>query len=321
MESLGIAVVALGVLWVFGLLSIHALALLMGSVSGSWVAVEQRLYERGFEYRNLSVIETLSHFGGHAFTVGGALLGWGPIVLYLRQLVSHAGKLAGLASVGALRPIPVRVPTLSDVGTFYREARGLWADGVVAQAFERAVILVVGAITGERVTGYFFQARRLAMVPHQLLQPLTFRMAFNYFSREESRTQRYHVLTRGLAAAFLGLSAGAGVAALSAEALIPWLLGEPWRPVVPLFVGMVGVMVGVTTFTSLQAYHMAVGRMRRFLLVARLPQYLMFLGATLLAIALGTSESRLLAWGLSASFVVPSGLLWMYLHTATEEGK
>lgn len=317
-ETLGILALAGAVLSIIDLLSLEAILLLLGSVIGSWTAVESRLYERGFEYRNLSVIETVSHLGGHLFTVAGALAGWGAIVLYLRTLINQVAKLTGLGAVGALRAIPVkRAMNRSDWKDLLRQVRGFWADGVLAQGFERAVILVVAGMTGERTTGFFFQARRLAVVPHQLLQPVTFRMAFNYFSRETSPTQIQLLRERGLGLACLGLSIGAVIAYVTADPIIPWLFGEGWDSVVPLFRGMAGVLVGMTLFTMLQAYHMALGRMGRFVALGRSGQYAMFLVAALMGVLGLAPAANLLALGLSASFLVPTGLL---LATPSEQG-
>lgn len=308
-ESIGITLAAVVVLWVVGLLSVEAFILLGGSVGASWLSVETRLYERNFEYRKLSLIETLSHVFSHLFTVLGALAGWGAIVLYLRGVVRKVGTALGLKTVGALRAIPIRLPTYREWRKLYRQVRELWTDGMLAQGFERAVILVVGALTGERVTGYFFQARRLAIVPHQLLKPVTFRMAFNYFSREEMPSERRRVLDRGLGIGCLILTTVAAVAYLLADPVIPWLFGANWGPVVPLFRGMAGALVGLTLFTTLQAYHMALGRMGRFVAIGRCGQYVMF-GLAALAGVMGLAPGEdLLAYGLSASFLVPTALL------------
>lgn len=308
-ESFGIFGVALAVLWSLQLVSAGALALLTGSVAGSWLSVETRLYERSFRYKNLSVIETLAHLFGHLFTVLGAMLGWGAIVLYLREPIRQLGKAVGLGTVGGLQAIPFRLPNRRDWSKLFELARGFWADGVLAQGFERAVILVVAALTGERITGYFFQARRLAVVPHQLLQPVTFRMAFNYFSREKSGSERKRVLDVGLAVGCVGLGIVAGLAYLLADPVIPWLFGGEWGPVVPLFRGMAGVLVGLTLFTTLQAYHMALGRMGHFMAIGRSGQYVMFALAALAgAVALVPSEDAL-AFGLTASYLVPTVLL------------
>lgn len=311
-ESLGITVAALVVLATLNLLSVGALLLLGATVSASWLSVETRLYERRFKYRNLSVIETVSHAVGHVAAVGGALLGWGAIVLYLREPVRRAGKVVGLAAVGGLQRIPIRKPSFDGWKQLYEQVRGFWADGFLAQGFERAVILVVAGLTGHRVTGYFFQARRLAVVPHQLLQPVTFRMAFNIFSRLESPEERQRVLDRGLATGCLLLTLGGAVSYLLADPVIPWLFGETWAPVVPLFRGMAGVLVGLTLFTTLQAYHMALGQMSHFVKIGRTAQY----GAFALAAGAGTvnfvAAQDALAYGLSASFLVPTALLLVF---------
>ena len=48
----------------------------------------------------------------------------------------------------------------------------------------------MGAIASEKAVGLFFQARRLAIVPYELMMPITSRMADNYFSHKVQGVER-----------------------------------------------------------------------------------------------------------------------------------
>lgn len=332
MGALGVQTVviglgAAGLLWAFGLLRWDAGILLVSVLASSWVNAELRLYERKFDYQNISVIETAAHGAGHLFTVAGALAGLGALVLYLRLGVQLLAKLAGLKAVGRLRAFPVRWLTREEWTTIFRKIRGFWLDGVLAQSFERLVILLVGALVGERATGFFYQARRLAVVPHQLASPVTSRIAFNYFSHHVDPDRRGRVLRRTLSWELAALAGLGGLGLLLADPVIPWLFGADWQPVVPLFRAMAGMVVGMTMLNTLNAYFMAVDRLQPFILLGRGGQYLgilMSVAAAALMPALGYDLG--LSLGLSVAYLIGTFLAWYMAESesvavGTESGR
>jgi len=297
------------VLWSFGLLNLAAIILLVASMCSIWLASQVCLYEREFDYRRLSWVETGSQLAGHLLAVLGALVGLGPIVLYLRAAVQQFCRLGGLRSLGSLRWIPLRWLNSKDWKLVIRQVRGFWADGFLEQSFARLVILLVGGLAGQRAAGYFFQARRLAVLPHQLLQPLTFRMAFNYFSHRAPENRQSRILVKGLALAGGGLLLTAVAAVIGAGPVIPWVFGPGWEPVVPLFVAMAGVIVGLTLFNSLKSYCMARAQMQTFMIFGRGVQYIA-IGLAALFVWLNVVNASLgLAIGLSSSYVLATLLL------------
>ncbi len=296
---------ALGLLWAFDLLRLDAAILLLSVLGSMWVHAQVTLYERRFEYRGISVMETGAHGAGHLFAVLGALAGVGALVLYLRSAIQLVGKLVGLGVLGGLRPVPLRWLSWEDWKEVFGRIREFWLDGALAQTFERLVILMVGVLVGERVTGFFYQARKLATVPHRLLKPVTSRIAFNYFSHHLDAGRRDRALRRTLAWELVGLTALAVAVFLLADPVVPWLFGEDWAPVVPLLQGMAGVIVGVTAFNTLNAYYMALNRLRPFILLGRLGQYVGLLLVTTAVALLPRIDFALgLAMGLSAAYLV-----------------
>lgn len=303
-QMLAVGAGAFLLLWSFGLLNVEAMILLVASVSSAWVAFRVCLFEREFDYKRLSWVETASQLAGHVFAVAGVLLGLGALVLYLRGAVQQLCRFGGLRLAGALPRISLRWLNLEDWRLVTRQVRGFWADGVLEQSFERFVILLLGGLAGERTTGYFFQARRLANLPHQLMQPLTFRMAFNYFSHRATESNKGRVLLKGLGMAGGGLLLIAVLAVTLADPVIPWVFGPGWAPVVPLFIAMVGIIVGMTLFNTLKSYFMAESRMRTFMIFGRTVQYAA-VGVAALAISINVVEAPLgLALGLSSGFVL-----------------
>lgn len=304
-QTVVVGIGALGLLWAFDLLRLDATILLLSVLGSMWVHAQVTLYERRFEYRGISVMETGAHGAGHLFAVVGALAGVGALVLYLRSAVQLVGKLVGLGALGGLRAVPVRWLRREDWKEVFARIKGFWLDGALAQTFERLVILAVGVLVGERATGFFYQARKLATIPHRLLKPVTSRIAFNYFSHHVEAECRKETLRRTLAWELGGLAVLAVAVFLLADPVVPWLFGDDWVPVVPLLQGMSGVIVGMTTFNTLNAYYMALNRLRPFILLGRLGQYvglLLVTGAVALVPGIGFALG--LAVGLSVAYLV-----------------
>lgn len=57
-----------------------------------------------------------------------------------------------------------------------RAARGIWLDSMLDNNFQRLSLLAVNAGAGLNGAGLFFQAQRLAVVPHQFLMPVVGRV-------------------------------------------------------------------------------------------------------------------------------------------------
>lgn len=297
LQTAVVGLASLLLLWALDLLRLDASILLLSVLGGYWVQAQMTLYERRFDYQRLSVLDTTAHGAGHLFAVAGALAGWGAIVLYLRFAVQLVGRLVGLLVVDGFRSMPLRRLRKPEWSELFRRVREFWLDGVLAQSFERLVVLVVGAMAGERATGFFHQARRLAVVPHQLADPVTGRIALNYFSHRVKEGERRKAL-RNLLGWTTGILAVVALGTvLLADPVVPWLFGREWAPVVPLLRAMAGVIVGMTTFNALNAYYMALSRLRPFVALGRGGQY----GGLLAALAvLALTPIADIAFGLSA---------------------
>ncbi|MCS4044985.1 PST family polysaccharide transporter [Salinibacter ruber] len=272
-ETLLIGGIASIVLAVFGYLHARSMVLLVATLAGTWVQMERVLYERSFEYKSLSIIETIAQACAHGFAVAGAFAGIGSFVLYLRNPIRQSILSIGLYWAGAIQTLPVRWLTVQDWTHILDRLKGFWTDGVLVRLFDRATVLIVGAIAGEQTTGFFFQARKLATAPDKILGPITNRVAFNYFSNRVEPGHRYDALRKSLLFFGVPLVVCAFLAALLADPIIPWVFGEEWKPAVPILQAMIGVVVGMPLLSLVKAYSMSRNSMRRLILAGRGVQF------------------------------------------------
>lgn len=309
------------VLALFGLLDVAAILLVIGSAAGSWVSAQSALYERKFEYRKLSVIQTSGQTLAQVVAVAGAALGMGAIVLYVRSLIQFAVTGTGLAFLGELRRLPLRVLRAPDRSLLWKRVRGFWGDGLLEQVFERLVIVATGLLVSERVTGYFYQARLLAGVPQSLLAPFALRIRMNQLAHHTRESRRVAVTIRSVGVTVVPLLGAAALAFWLADPLVPWLLGSGWEGTVPLFIAMLGLIPGLTLLDTIKAYFMAEGNMRPFLFIGRGGQYAGAVVTAAIAIWSGVEPARSLGFGVSFAYVVPVGLLVLWLLRQKSDGK
>jgi len=313
-ETLLVGSGAVTTLWALNLLTIGAIILLVTSLATTWVQTQLRLYERTFEYKRITYVESAAYFSSRLLAVVGAYFGVGSIVLYLRNTVRQTVIFEGLRRLSGFTALPFRWLTLRDWRTYLQKLKGFWADGLLERMFDRAVVMTIGGLAGEETTGYFYQARRLAITPNQVLRPFSYRMAFNHFSNRVREENRYSTLWKGLLAEVGVLGLVVMTAWLFADPAIPWLFGEQWRPVVPMVLAMTGVIVGMPMLGTLQVYFKAQNRMRPFIIWARGFQYVMIALAAWTAFLTPLDVGVLLSIGLSASFLCGSLAAWGVAH-------
>jgi len=305
LQSVTIVSAATAILWVQSLLTLEAGILLTGGFIAPWVSLFVKNYERDFEYRNISILESGAHIGCHAIAVVGALLGMGGIVLYVREFTRSVGKMIGVWYLNAIRSFDLRLPRVSDWKFVFSQVRGFWVDGILESSYERLLIIAVEALAGQRITGYFFQAKRLAIVPHQLLQPLTSRIAYNYFSHRVSVKAGVRKLLQTLAAEFALLVFAAVGVLYFADPIIPFVFGSTWSGVVPLLQAMVGVVACLTLFNTLKFYCMANGLMRSFVGFGRGWQFAgLGIAVTTVLLDWNSDGGVVLSIGYSAGYVI-----------------
>lgn len=279
-ETFLVGAISVTVLELFGYLRPRSLIFLLATLGTSWVNTKRSLYERNFEYRELSILESAAAASAHALTVAGAFAGLGALVLYLRNAIRQTIVTIGLQWLGAWQQLPVRWLTLDDWRHLLNRLRGFWTDGVLNRLFDRATVLLVGSIAGEQTTGYFFQARKLAFAPDKILGPVTNRVALSHFSQRVEEKNQYNELIKGLLIIGFPLLLAGILVFLLADPVIPWVFGKDWAPAVPILQVMTGVIVGMPLLSLVQAYAMSAGVMEKFVISGRGTQFLVLATST-----------------------------------------
>lgn len=239
---------------------------------GHWTSQNRAFYERDMKFGGLAMVETLVQLCGHMLAVILILVGVGSASLYLRELFFAIAGLAGLAGIGALSIYQFRVLRLTEWRAVLRDGRGVWLDAMLENSFSRMTLLLVNAGAGLYGAGLFFQAQRLAMVPQQLLQPISGRVVAVWFGRTECAGQRRLMRRRMLLVTAPPLAIAALLAWTVADPVVPWIFGAPWTPAAAILTSLAGMILFLPLFEMLRSEVVASKRVR-WLLVSRVIQY------------------------------------------------
>jgi O-antigen/teichoic acid export membrane protein len=215
--------------------------------------IPDAMLERKLQYTTIAAATTASTFGQAVITLGLAWLGWGAwalcagflagkIVYAVWVIIAHPWKYEFAWPDAAARK-------LLGFGMTIAATNLLWT---LNHSVDTAVIL---ALLGTAPLGLYSVAMQLATIPLEKVNVTVNAVSFTTFSRlhnEPERLRRWFIklLTFRAVLAFpmlIGL-------ALVADDVLPMLLGEKWRALVPLFqiLAPVGVvMVASTAYTPL----------------------------------------------------------------------
>jgi O-antigen/teichoic acid export membrane protein len=140
--------------------------------------------------------------------------------------------------------------------------------------FQRLTVLAAGLLGGTRDAGFFFQAQRLSLVPHLVVTPLVSRFAVTWMSRADEAARRV-IRDRLLAVLAIPLLLFVVATLVWAEPVVPWLFGEPWRPVSPILGWLVGAMLFTSLYEVVKSYCQVTSRVG-ILFGSRVGQYVVF---------------------------------------------
>ena len=304
---------AIGAAWlgVSGLLTPWSLLLLAALLLRHFSMNGKSFFERGMPYRRLARVEGGSYLLAYAVSVVLVVNGFGVGALYIREALLSVLLLGTLASVGGLPRYPLRFIRPREWPPIVKQARGVWADGTLENGFMQVVVLLAGFFGGAAGAGVFFQAQRLAVTPHQMIQPIVGRLSLNWFSREEDPSARRIARNRLLLSAAVPLIIASVVTFVFADRFVPFLLGDRWAGAVPVLVSLCGFILFSSLFEVLKMYFFAAHQTRR-VLAARIAQYLgMFIplgvfycvgGVDETTIGLGVSLAYAAAFAVGALF-------------------
>ena len=294
-------------LWFSTGIAWEELIIMAGVMLNHWFRVNQTFYERLMPYRQLTIIESGSALLGHIVGVVLAYAGFGVISLCIRELATATIRIIGLKMVGGLVWEPPHIVSLKQWKRLWQEAKGVWLDSLLEGGFQRLTVLMAGTLVGHHGAGIFFMAQRLAVIPHQLMNPVMARIAANWFARLEERPEQIKARNKLTLISVVVLSLAAGVSFFLSPFLVPLLFGNNWLEAIPALQAMSGMIVFMTLFEIYKVDSLTSSQAFR-LIPARLIQYIGFMGVIfLLPDTMGLSLGLSLAWG--AGFLVLAFLL------------
>lgn len=303
-QILFVSALSVGILWVLGLFGGEALILVMAIAVNNWTALLTRLYEREFKYRNIAIVENGASISVNILSAVGVLLGVGGIVLFLRDLFRGVLQFSILVIMRRLPNLEFARPDREAFVRLRHKVSGIWIDGIAEQLYHRLTILLLGAIATEREVGLFFQARRLASVPNELMMPVTYRMAYNYFSHKVQGRERQRKLGLLIAMEIVVLTAIAGIAAFWGKDLILLFFNEHWLQVVGILLALLGFMVLQPVFETLKSFAMAENRVGRFVVLGRTFQFLSLFAGYIAYNAFSLEPVMAVAYALSLGYLL-----------------
>ena len=288
--------------------------MLVGAVGlRHWTDINKAFFERSMPYRELAIVETGASTGGHLLALTMVLGGFGWIALFVREVLISFINLFGLWCVDGITLYRLRFLTVAEWLALYKDARGIWLDGVMEGNFQRLTILLAGSFDGEATAGLFFQAQRLAFVPHQLLSPIINRILANWFSRTEDAKIRRTGRKKILKILFFPLSIAGILTILFSDPVVPWLFGKTWARVADIFVAMFGMVIFCTLFETLRTYCLAT-RQSVTIFGGRIVQYIGLLFPMAIGFTGWLSTDFALAMGLSTAYFLAFVFIFIALH-------
>lgn len=303
-QILLVSAISIGILWGFGLFGVEALILVLAIAVNSWTVLLTRLFERKFEYRSIAIVENGASIAVNILSVVGALLGLGGIVLFLRDLLRGVLQYGILAVIRRLPKLEFARPDRDAFERLRQRLSGMWIDGIAEQLYHRLIILLLGAIATEKEVGLFFQARRLASVPNELIMPVTYRMAYNYFSRKVEGRERKRKLGVLIVMEFVVLAATASIVVFWGKDLILLFFNERWLPLVGILLALLGFLVLQPVFETLKSFAMAENRMGRFIVLGRTFQFLSLFAGYIAYNVFGLEPVLAVAYALSLGYLL-----------------
>ncbi|MEK6481636.1 oligosaccharide flippase family protein [Catalinimonas sp. 4WD22] len=301
-------------LMLWGMMNIGGLILLIDKLIAPLVLFQLSIFERKLNYKSISFIETTSNTLSHLLVIVLAISGVGFVVLYIRVFAETILRLTHLIYKKELKKMPLKKVNFSAVKNIISNVRGFWLDALLEGMFERILILGGSFLLTERQLGYFVQAKRLAITPHQLLQPIAFRISYNFFNKVSNLRARFLMLYKILFSEFVVLTVVALIIFFKSESIISFLFGEKWVASAMVLNSMLGVITCLTLFNTYKSFFMSGIHMKVFFKIGRVIQFSILLIA--LAILYTTLLKVDLLFGVSLTYslayVIPVLTLTLY---------
>lgn len=275
--SLVVLLFLLTYLWMRGNFNGATILLSFGIFLNSLSSAQLASNEREFNYKNLALLQSCTHFFSHVVAVLLAFLGFGVLALILRLLVRPLFLNLFYLFTRGISTYSIRPARLADLkGHFINGGIALWIDGFIEQSVERAAILALDFFYSKEVVGFFYQAKRLALLPDQFFGGVVTRLTLNYYSNNFSeKLIKRQVLPTLVIALIYCMLVGVGIVVIAGP-LIPILFGDGWDPVALMIVYLIPFSCGISILHMYRAQIYSRGEFMKFVIHGRVPQMLVF---------------------------------------------
>jgi O-antigen/teichoic acid export membrane protein len=215
-------------------------------------ATQSALLTRAMNFRSLELASMSGTVVGAVLAIPTAVAGYGPWALVVQQLGAGSATVLLLWLSSTWRPS--RVVSATSIRSMWRFAASMLTTRVLVYLQRNVDNLLVGRFLGASPLGFYAMAYNLAVLPStRLLDPIRAVLfpAFVRLQGESARVSDAWVrATRLLAALLLPVLLGLLVVAPD---LVPAVLGDRWRPVVPVLQLLLcaGVLNTVATVNAL----------------------------------------------------------------------
>ena len=288
---------------------------ILGTIIVSWSDFQMKFIERQNRFREVSIVETSSELLSHFLALIVLLLGFGALALFIRLFFKGTIKV-GFQFFYIKMPL-IRIVKFDRLWlkTYFHNVKHFYSSGMLESGIDRIIILFLGAFSGVKETGFFFQARRLAIVPHQILQPYFYRILFNTFSRDVSYKSAFRELNRNMVVLLILLSLALVLTFTIGHDVIVFTFGSKWAPVTEIIYCLSGIIAASVPFELLKAFYQAkTVNMVKFLYFGRGAQYFCLILSIIVSLIIGSHYVLILSVGISSGYAVGSMLLYYILY-------
>jgi len=238
-----------------GLIQLAAPAAFIASLG----ATSRALVWRNLDFRRVSLIDTVSLFGGSVASVGMAIAGLGATAIVLGALVQTI-----VGTIMLLSASPPPMPRWS--GRAQRPIAGFGVPAALAGLVDAMFMNIDYAILAARLpaaqAGYYYRAFNLGVVYQDKLSRIMTQVAFPVYSRTPDREQLRALHERVARVHAVVIFPFLAALAALAPILIPLVFGPQWKPAIVPTQILAGAGMVAAILTGYPQLMLAIGRPR-----------------------------------------------------------
>lgn len=194
------------------------------------------LLQKSLRFKQLAIIESVAVTGAAFVALGFAWFGFGVWALVYGQLASATIKAVMLVANGFSEWRPRIHFRLNDLRGYIQFGKYHMGAGIIHYFNQRMDQIVIGALLGAQILGYYTLAFNLVIQPVTRINPILTRAMYPILSKMQNEPDRlrYGYMTMRQLLATINAPLLIGLAAISPN-LIPTIFGAQWQPaVIPL---------------------------------------------------------------------------------------